>query len=96
VAAEVADEPLSQSTQFEAIQAKFLNGSLGRETIDKLAVEFAFLNSKSFKKRLVKFIIGHAKTRNDLTASFARLIAILNPYFPDIGTFIVDSVDNIS
>ncbi|OXM78214.1 hypothetical protein C364_04151 [Cryptococcus neoformans Bt63] len=67
--------------------------SNNREVVDKLAVEFAFLNSKAARKRLIKFIGEVPKQRTDLLPHYARLIATLNPYMPDVGAGILDILD---
>ncbi|RXK37451.1 hypothetical protein M231_05274 [Tremella mesenterica] len=64
-----------------------------REMVDKLAVDFAFLNSKAARKRLVAFIGAVPKTRTDLLPHYSRLIATLNPYMPDIGTGVLEILE---
>ncbi len=63
-----------------------------REVVDKLAVEFAFLNSKAARNRLVKFIGAVPKNRTDLLPHYARLVATLERYMPDVGTGIIELV----
>ncbi|KAG8863367.1 hypothetical protein FRB96_008859 [Tulasnella sp. 330] len=60
-----------------------------RESIDQMAVDFAFLNSKASRKRLVKFLTQVQKHRTDLMPYYARLVATLNRYMPDIATDLV-------
>ncbi|ADV23037.1 hypothetical protein I315_04869 [Cryptococcus gattii Ru294] len=67
--------------------------SNNREVVDKLAVEFAFLNSKAARKRLIKFLGEVPKQRTDLLPHYARLIATLNPYMPDVGAGILEILD---
>ena len=55
-------------------------------------MDFAFLNSKAARKRLVKFMGQVPKNRSDLLPHYARLVAILNRYMPDVGTEIVAAV----
>ncbi|WRT69288.1 uncharacterized protein IL334_006272 [Kwoniella shivajii] len=64
-----------------------------REVVDKLAVEFAFLNSKAARKRLIKFIGEVPKQRTDLLPHYARFIATLEKYMPDIGAGVLDILD---
>ncbi|WWC90992.1 uncharacterized protein L201_005931 [Kwoniella dendrophila CBS 6074] len=64
-----------------------------REVVDKLAVEFAFLNSKAARKRLVKFIGEVPKQRTDLLPHYARFVATLDRYMPDIGTGLLQILD---
>ncbi|KAG9035197.1 hypothetical protein FRB95_011931 [Tulasnella sp. JGI-2019a] len=60
-----------------------------RESIDQMAVDFAFLNSKASRKRLVKFLTQVQKHRTDLMPYYARLVATLNRYMPDIATDLI-------
>ncbi|WVW79596.1 hypothetical protein I302_101565 [Kwoniella bestiolae CBS 10118] len=64
-----------------------------REVVDKLAVEFAFLNSKAARKRLIKFIGEVPKQRTDLLPHYARFVATLDRYMPDIGTGVLQILD---
>ncbi|KAG8747796.1 hypothetical protein FRC10_011241 [Ceratobasidium sp. 414] len=66
-----------------------LSDANNRTMIDEIAVEFAFFNSKASRKRLVKFLSQPPKNRTDILPYFARLVAILNPYMPDIGSELV-------
>ncbi|KAI0743348.1 ARM repeat-containing protein [Daedaleopsis nitida] len=70
-----------------------LPDATNRSLIDQAAVEFAFLNSKAARKRLVKFMGQIPKNRSDLLPHYSRLIAILNHYMPDVGTEIVAMLD---
>ncbi|KAI0688727.1 transcription factor [Cerioporus squamosus] len=71
-----------------------LPDATNRTLIDQAAVDFAFLNSKAARKRLVKFMTQVPKNRTDLLPHYSRLIAILNPYMPDIGSDIVAALDD--
>ncbi|WWC72867.1 uncharacterized protein I206_106831 [Kwoniella pini CBS 10737] len=64
-----------------------------REVVDKLAVEFAFLNSKAARKRLIKFIGEVPKQRTDLLPHYARFVATLDRYMPDIGAGVLQILD---
>ncbi|KAH8828075.1 ARM repeat-containing protein [Flagelloscypha sp. PMI_526] len=64
-----------------------------RAMIDQAAVDFAFLNSKAARKRLVKFLGQVPKNRTDLLPHYSRLVAILNRYMPDVGTDLVAVLD---
>ena len=72
-----------------------LPDATNRTLIDQAAVDFAFLNSKAARKRLVKFMSQIPKNRTDLLPHYSRLIAILNQYMPDVGTEIVASVSAV-
>ncbi|KAI9510115.1 ARM repeat-containing protein [Russula earlei] len=64
-----------------------------RTLIDQAAVDFAFLNSKAARKRLVKFLTQIPKTRTDLLPHYSRLVATLNKYMPDVGSDLVATLD---
>ncbi|TFK53931.1 transcription factor [Heliocybe sulcata] len=64
-----------------------------RALIDQAAVDFAFLNSKAARKRLVKFLSQVPKNRTDVLPHYSRLVATLNKYMPDIGTELVAVLD---
>ncbi|KAF5370880.1 hypothetical protein D9758_002015 [Tetrapyrgos nigripes] len=66
-----------------------LPDATNRALIDQAAIDFAFLNSKAARKRLVKFLGQVPKNRTDLLPHYSRLVATLNKYMPDIGTELV-------
>ncbi|KAF7376231.1 Nonsense-mediated mRNA decay factor [Mycena sanguinolenta] len=70
-----------------------LPDATNRALIDQAAIDFAFLNSKAARKRLVKFLGQVPKNRTDLLPHYARLVATLNKYMPDIGTDLVAILD---
>ncbi|KAF8322150.1 transcription factor [Clavulina sp. PMI_390] len=63
-----------------------LPDATNRALTDQAAVDFAFLNSKAARKRLVKFLGQVPKNRTDLLPHYSRLVASLNRYMPDVGT----------
>lgn len=54
------------------------------EVLDKSAVEFAYLNSKAARNRLIKHLCSVKKNRTDLIRYYARMLAILSKYMPDV------------
>jgi regulator of nonsense transcripts 2 len=85
------DESIPASTQLDQIQSRLL-GSLNKEIIDQIAVDFAWINSKGARKRLSRFLLLHSKSRADLIPFFGRLIACFNPYIPEIGQTVIKLV----
>ncbi|RPD73709.1 transcription factor [Lentinus tigrinus ALCF2SS1-7] len=85
--------PQGPSQLLTALLAR-LPDATNRTIIDQAAVDFAFLNSKAARKRLVKFMTQIPKNRTDLLPHYSRLIAILNRYMPDIGNDIVAALDD--
>ncbi|SCZ95077.1 BZ3500_MvSof-1268-A1-R1_Chr11-3g03587 [Microbotryum saponariae] len=81
VDATLATGPAAQLT---ALFARLVDAS-SRSSIDDIAIEFAFLNSKAARKRLVKHLASINRNRQDLIPYYARLVGTLNPYMPDVG-----------
>jgi regulator of nonsense transcripts 2 len=67
--------------------------AVNREIIDKLAVEFASLNSKAARKRLIRHLGSVPKNRTDLLPHYARFLATLDPYMPDVGAGVLEILD---
>uniref|UniRef100_A0A0A9YP83 Nonsense-mediated mRNA decay protein 2 n=1 Tax=Lygus hesperus TaxID=30085 RepID=A0A0A9YP83_LYGHE len=82
------DDPASTNTK--VVLDSFLNNlpsCVNREMIDNAAVEFVvFLNTKTSRRKLVKALFSVSRTRLDLLPFYGRLVAILNPVIPEIGT----------
>ncbi|KAI0700874.1 ARM repeat-containing protein [Cytidiella melzeri] len=85
--------PQGPSQLLTALLAR-LPDATNRTLIDQAAVDFAFLNSKAARKRIVKFMSQIPKSRLDLLPHYSRLIATLNKYMPDIGTDVVAVLDD--
>jgi len=64
-----------------------------KDTIDELAIDFCFLNSKASRNRLVKALTEVPKGRTDLLPNWGRLVATLGRYMPDIPKGLVDYLD---
>ncbi|KAG8946880.1 hypothetical protein FRC04_011307 [Tulasnella sp. 424] len=75
-----------------ALLAKLADAT-NRELIDQAAVDFAFLNSKSARKRLVKYLTQVPKSRLDLLPYLARMVATLGRYMPDIPADLISFLD---
>ncbi|THH26707.1 hypothetical protein EUX98_g7481 [Antrodiella citrinella] len=84
--------PQGPSQLLTALLAR-LPDATNRVLIDQAAVEFAFLNSKAARKRLVKFMSQTPKNRIDLLPHYSRLVAILERYLPDVGSELVSVLD---
>ncbi|EJT53100.1 hypothetical protein A1Q1_00107 [Trichosporon asahii var. asahii CBS 2479] len=91
--ASLTEEDGMQSGPAARLTALFaaLPEAVNREMVDKLAVEFAYLNSKAARRRLATFLAAVPKTRTDLLPHYARFIAILDPYMPDVGVAVLKS-----
>ena len=81
-----------ESPQFETIQNILSSNVLNKEQIDQVAVDFALMNSKSTRKRLIRLLLQNVKAMSEFSSLYARLIAILHPFMPDISNAILDSI----
>ncbi|KAF9451945.1 transcription factor [Macrolepiota fuliginosa MF-IS2] len=71
-----------------------LQDATNRTLIDQAAIDFAFLNSKAARKRLVKTLSQVPKNRTDLLPHYSRLVATLNRYMPDIGSDLIGLLED--
>ncbi|KAA8635872.1 hypothetical protein SMACR_01723 [Sordaria macrospora] len=67
---------------------------ISKDAIDQMAIDFCFLNSKASRNRLIKALTDVPKGRTDLLPNWARLVATLGQYMPDIPRGLVDYLDN--
>lgn len=65
-----------------------------KEMVDQLALEFCFLNSKASRNRLIKAVQEVPKGRTDLLPLYARLVATLGQYMPDITQGLISYLDD--
>lgn len=63
-----------------------------REMIDKACVEFAFLNSKASRNKLLRTLLNVPNNRTDILPYYARLVATLSQALPVIATTIVQNL----
>ncbi|GAA5999470.1 hypothetical protein JCM5350_005782 [Sporobolomyces pararoseus] len=93
-AADSADPalPAGPAVQLTALLARLPEAS-SKTTIDAIAFDFAFLNSKAARKRLVKVLGSVSRNRQDILPYYARLVGTLNPYMPDVGKDLVAVLD---
>jgi len=79
--------------QVDALLAK-LPELQTKEMVDQLALEFCFLNSKASRNRLIKTVSEVPKGRSDLLPLYARLVATLGQYLPDIKQGLISYLDD--
>ncbi|KAI9328498.1 armadillo-type protein [Obelidium mucronatum] len=70
-----------------------LPNALSTESIDKLAVEFCYINTKGTRKRLIKTLFAVPRQRLDILPYYSRLIATLNPFIPEIANGLIDLLE---
>ncbi|CAG8551824.1 10052_t:CDS:10, partial [Dentiscutata erythropus] len=80
------------SAQLDSLLSRLPN-MVNRDLIDQAAVDFCYLNSKASRKKLIKILVGVPRTRLDLLPYYSRLIATLNPHYPDIATAVLQALE---
>ncbi|TPX42303.1 hypothetical protein SeMB42_g00930 [Synchytrium endobioticum] len=84
------------STPALAPMALLLNrlaDAMNRNTIDSLAVEFCYMNTKTTRRKLANQLYSVTRQRLHLLPYYSRLIATLHPYMPDIGQFVIEKLE---
>lgn len=61
-------------------------------SVDKIALDLCFLDSKSVSRNLPNILLELARVRADLLPFIARLLATIKPYFPDVCEGVTSSV----
>ncbi|KAF3482789.1 nonsense-mediated mRNA decay protein 2 [Arthroderma uncinatum] len=82
----------SVGAQVDALLSK-LPELANKDAVDQLALDFCFLNSKASRNRLVKAIQEVPKGRSDLLPLYARLVATLGQYLPDVPQGLITYLD---
>jgi regulator of nonsense transcripts 2 len=80
-------------TQVDALLAR-LPEMQTKDMVDQLALEFCFLNSKASRNRLIKTVSEVPKGRSDLLPVYARLVATLGQYLPDVTQGLISYLDD--
>ena len=65
-----------------------------KDSIDQVALDFCFLNSKASRNRLIKTVQEVPKGRTDLLPVYSRLVATLGQYMPDITQGLISYLDD--
>ncbi|KAG0150896.1 hypothetical protein CROQUDRAFT_37544 [Cronartium quercuum f. sp. fusiforme G11] len=71
-----------------------LNEVYSVDAIDRITVEFAYLNSKAARNRLIKHLLSVNQNRTDLIPYFARMAATLSKYMPDIPAGLLSGLED--
>lgn len=82
----------SVGAQVDALMAK-LPDIQNKDAVDQLALDFCFLNSKASRNKLTKAVQEVPKNRSDLFPMYARLVATLGQYLPDVPQGIITYLD---
>ena len=65
-----------------------------REDVDKKAVEFCLMSTKASRKRLARRLEAVPRSRPDLAAHYARLVATIAPHYTEVAMHVVDVVQH--
>ncbi|KAF2089434.1 ARM repeat-containing protein [Saccharata proteae CBS 121410] len=82
----------SVGAQVDALLAR-LPEFTAKDLVDETAIEFCFLNSKASRNRMTKAVQEIPKGRSDLLPLYARLVATLGKYMPDVIQGLVTYLD---
>ncbi|KAJ1930780.1 mRNA decay protein, partial [Linderina macrospora] len=63
-----------------------------KERVDQLAVNFCYVNGKGNRAKLVRTLADAPRRQLFLLPYYARLMATLHPYFPEIGDGVVEEL----
>jgi len=83
----------SVGAQVDAVLSR-LPEFTSKDAVDQVAIDFAFLNSKASRNRMVKALEEVPKGRSDLLPFYSRLITTLAKYMPDISQGLVSYLDD--
>uniref|UniRef100_A0A803M476 MIF4G domain-containing protein n=1 Tax=Chenopodium quinoa TaxID=63459 RepID=A0A803M476_CHEQI len=70
-----------------------LPGSVSRDLIDQLTVEFCYLNSKSNRKKLVRALFNVPRTSLELLPYYSRMVATLSTCMKDISSMLLQMLE---
>lgn len=65
-----------------------------KESVDEVAHEFCFFNSKASRNRLNKAVAEVPRGRSDLLPLYSRLVTTLGKYMPDVTNALVTHLDD--
>jgi regulator of nonsense transcripts 2 len=107
-ATKIADEEIPNLTEPDEQSISIANKSVGaqvdgllarlpdlhsKESVDEFTIDFCFLNSKASRNRLIKSLQDLPKGRTDLLPYYARIVATLSRFMPDIAQAVVSHLD---
>lgn len=70
-----------------------LPGSVSRDLIDQLTVEFCYLNSKSNRKKLVRALFNVPRTSLELIPYYSRMVATLSTCMKDVSLMLLQMLE---
>ncbi|KAM7277030.1 hypothetical protein ACFE04_018896 [Oxalis oulophora] len=82
----------SDGANFDSLLQK-LPGSVSRDLIDHLTVDFCYYNSKANRKRLVRALFSVPRTSLELLPYYSRLVATLSTCMKDVPSMLVQMLE---
>ena len=79
--------------QVDSLLAR-LPQATNKDTIDEIAIDFCFVNSKASRNRLVKAVQEVPRGRSDLLPLYSRLVTTLGKHMPDVANNLVSHLDD--
>ncbi|KAJ1826455.1 mRNA decay protein [Coemansia sp. RSA 2599] len=65
-----------------------------KEDVDQTALDFCFVNNRANRAALIRALVDVPRRQLFLVPYYARMIAVLNPYFPEIGDGVLDELQH--
>ncbi|KAJ2812740.1 mRNA decay protein, partial [Coemansia furcata] len=65
-----------------------------KEGADQAALNFCYVNSKVNRAALIRALVGVPRRQQFLIPFYARFIAVLHPYFPEIGDSVLEELSH--
>ncbi|XP_056697064.1 regulator of nonsense transcripts UPF2 isoform X2 [Spinacia oleracea] len=81
-----------EGTNLETLVQR-LPGSVSRDLIDQLTVEFCYLNSKTNRKKLVRALFNVPRTSLELLPYYSRMVATLSTCMKDISSMLLQMLE---
>jgi regulator of nonsense transcripts 2 len=81
-----------KSAQLDSLITRLTNVG-NRDVMDQITIDFCYMNSKQARKRLAQELFRVPKNRLDLLPYYARMIATVHLYLPDIGNAVLTALE---
>ncbi|KAJ2883765.1 mRNA decay protein, partial [Coemansia asiatica] len=65
-----------------------------KEDVDQTALDFCFVNNRANRAALIRALVDVPRRQLFLVPYYARMIAVLNPYFSEIGDGVLDELQH--
>ncbi|KAJ2702683.1 mRNA decay protein [Coemansia sp. IMI 203386] len=65
-----------------------------KDDVDQAALDFCFVNNRANRAALIRALVDVPRRQLFLVPYYARMIAVLNPYFPEIGDAVLEELQH--